>query len=238
MKKKELDDDKTFRDEIDNLVTLQDALFQLVKSPAKTFSPNVSESEIEKTKLVYTIGPNTIMKKNKRKMKGFDKKENTILFQAEQFENIEELEKKMDQMMKSEGAKKFQCLTCGKISSKRSHMREHIEIHFEGLNFPCHICDKPFTSRASLRNHHTMKRCTGFDSIKDLDRKICEMMKRESDKRFRCLTCGKMAKNRGHMQEHIEQHIEGLNIPCPQCEKSFRSRGSRRKHIRNLHSPC
>ena len=140
--------------------------------------------------------------------------------------------------MKSEGAKKFQCLTCGKISSKRSHMREHIEIHFEGLNFPCHICDKPFTSRASLRNHHTMKRCTGFDSIKDLDRKICEMMERESDGRFRCLTCGKMAKNRGHMQEHIEQHIEGLNIPCPQCEKSFRSRGSRRKHIRNLHSPC
>ena len=79
VKKKELDDDKTLRDEIDNLVTLQDALFQLVKSPAKTFSPNVSESEIEKTKLVYTIGPNTIMKKKKRKMKGFDKKENTIL---------------------------------------------------------------------------------------------------------------------------------------------------------------
>ena len=69
MKKKELDDDKTFRDEMDNLASLQEALFQLVKSPAKTFSQsqNVSESKISKTKLVYAIGPNTNTKKRKRK---------------------------------------------------------------------------------------------------------------------------------------------------------------------------
>ena len=77
--------------------------------------------------------------------------------------------------------------------------------------------------------------CGSFDSIEDLDRKICEMMERESDGRYRCLTCGKFTKNRGHMQEHIEVHIEGLNFPCPQCDKSFRGRGGLRKHIRNLH---
>ena len=60
-------------------------------------------------------------------------------------------------------------------------------------------------------------------------------MERESDGRYRCLTCGKFTKNRGHMQEHIEVHIEGLNFPCPQCDKSFRGRGGLRKHVRNLH---
>ena len=162
VKKKELDDDKIFRDEMDNLASLQEALFQLVKSPAKTFSPNETDSKIAKTKLVYAIGPNTNTKKRKRKRRGGeDKKEKTILFQSEQFENVEELDKKMDEMMKREGDQIFRCLTCGKISRNRSHMREHIEIHFEGLNFPCQVCDKPFSSRASLRNHHTQRRCTG-----------------------------------------------------------------------------
>ena len=48
----------------------------------------------------------------------------------------------------------YKCTYCGKIGDKfKSHMKNHIETHLEGLSFPCHLCDKTFRSKNSLFNH-------------------------------------------------------------------------------------
>ena len=48
----------------------------------------------------------------------------------------------------------YKCTYCGKIGDKfKSHMKNHIETHLEGLSFPCHLCDKIFRSRNSLFIH-------------------------------------------------------------------------------------
>ena len=48
------------------------------------------------------------------------------------------------------------CKVCGRISKSTcaaSDMGRHVEIHMEGLSFPCKSCNKTFRSRSFLRHH-------------------------------------------------------------------------------------
>ena len=47
-----------------------------------------------------------------------------------------------------------------------------------------------------------------------------------------CTNCGYATKNLGHMREHVEKHIEGLEYLCNSCNKIMRSSHSFRDHKR------
>ena len=47
----------------------------------------------------------------------------------------------------------YSCTNCGYISKHQSHMREHVEKHIEGLEYPCNACNKVFKSSNSSRVH-------------------------------------------------------------------------------------
>ena len=50
-----------------------------------------------------------------------------------------------------------------------------------------------------------------------------------------CQVCGKEGQN-GSIKDHIEaNHIEGIVVPCHECEKTFRSRASLRHHKLHQH---
>ena len=82
-----------------------------------------------------------------------EKKERTISFQSFNFENIAELDKKIEEFITRQLDGTYQCTTCGKISKAKKDIKEHVEVHFDGLSFPCRYCDKSLRSRASLRVH-------------------------------------------------------------------------------------
>ena len=43
---------------------------------------------------------------------------------------------------------------CGKVGMRdRANAKKHVEIHIEGLSYPCHSCDKTFRSRHALSCH-------------------------------------------------------------------------------------
>ena len=61
-------------------------------------------------------------------------------------------------------------------------------------------------------------------------------MSTDSKPTYRCKVCGKEATHANNMKKHIEAaHIEGVCIPCAQCEKTFRSRNALAKHIHYTH---
>ena len=62
--------------------------------------------------------------------------------------------------------------------------------------------------------------------------RIESMIERHSDGSFSCVKCDFKAKKKGHMKEHTEKHIEGLEYPCNSCNKVFRSSQSLRDHKR------
>ena len=63
-----------------------------------------------------------------------------------------ELTKIVDELVLKDGSMSV-CKSCGKTSSRSSDMRKHVEIHIEGLSFPCPSCNNTFRSRIILNNH-------------------------------------------------------------------------------------
>ena len=47
------------------------------------------------------------------------------------------------------------CKDCGYTSNRTSNMKEHVEKHIEGLEYPCDSCDKIMRSSLSFRQHNT-----------------------------------------------------------------------------------
>ena len=73
---------------------------------------------------------------------------------------MEDLRVKLDSMMKqaNDGENKWKCTVCGKATNGPSaarNMRRHIEIHMEGLSYPCNQCGKIKRSSMALSCHMT-----------------------------------------------------------------------------------
>ena len=72
--------------------------------------------------------------------------------------------------------------------------------------------------------------------IAEVDAKIEEYVKKNSDGTFSCGRCGKQGvKNKGDIKRHVETHVGGLSFPCHSCDKTFRSRDSLRVHKQKFH---
>ena len=74
--------------------------------------------------------------------------------------NYEELDGTIDSMMnKINGF--WKCSQCDKTFEKKARLKDHIEVHIEGISHPCNQCGKQFRSRNSLKNHYSVfhKQC-------------------------------------------------------------------------------
>ena len=49
-----------------------------------------------------------------------------------------------------------------------------------------------------------------------------DLMIEKQEKNFYCKVCGYNSRNKGHANEHVEKHIEGLEYPCSICSKILR----------------
>ena len=81
-----------------------------------------------------------------------NEQEKIISMNSPDFQNLEELDAYIGQQM-SRTAEGHKCNICNKTSRKPSHMKEHIEIHINGLSFNCDRCGKTYSNRNNLRNH-------------------------------------------------------------------------------------
>ena len=46
----------------------------------------------------------------------------------------------------------WQCKVCQKTAKKGS-IKRHVEVHIEGVSYPCHVCGRSFRSKTCLRQH-------------------------------------------------------------------------------------
>ena len=62
----------------------------------------------------------------------------------------------------------YYCINCGHTSKKRDHVKEHVEKHIEGLEYPCNSCNKIMRSSNTLRCHKR-RNCTFQNSSQNLN---------------------------------------------------------------------
>ena len=75
-----------------------------------------------------------------------------MIMESPEFQSIEELDEAISNKYKKTSGG-YQCSICNKIQKYSSHMKEHVELHFDGLLFQCKICEKKHKSRNVLRQH-------------------------------------------------------------------------------------
>ena len=87
-------------------------------------------------------------------------KEKIMSVSSADYQNMEELDQKLEEMYEKQPNGKFLCHPCGKLTNRKFFAIEHAETHIDGLSFPCQYCDKSFRSRNALRHHN--RRCSNI----------------------------------------------------------------------------
>ena len=73
------------------------------------------------------------------------------------------------------------------------------------------------------------------EKVKSLMEKSCNFYANGKQKADKCKVCGKEGLGSA-IKDHIEaNHLEGVVLPCNQCEKVFRCRNNLRRHVQKHH---
>ena len=67
-----------------------------------------------------------------------------------------EAKQAVDELIMKEG-ELWMCKNCGKRAKYNTQIRNHAEIHIDGLSFPCPLCEDTFRSRSLLAKHRLRK---------------------------------------------------------------------------------
>ena len=84
--------------------------------------------------------------------------------------------------------------------------------------------------RLAIQNQTSKELEVLHEQVKSMMEKTQKNTTDGSKKAYVCKVCGKEGHNI-NIRDHIEvKHLEGVSLPCNNCEKTFRSRSSLRKH--------
>ena len=112
---------------------------------------NILEESVETpdNNLLVSIVENEIRKEVNRATE-----KPVVSVQSSNIQSLEELDQLVDASYSKDSNGLHACHYCEKSFKCRSHAKEHVEIHIEGLSFPCTLCDVVLSSRNSLRVHN------------------------------------------------------------------------------------
>ena len=74
--------------------------------------------------------------------------------------DLKEIDKKLYENMERNSDGMWCCTICNKVVSKiKTLAKYHVEIHMDGLSFPCNTCGKEFRTRNAVRVHASVNKC-------------------------------------------------------------------------------
>ncbi|XP_040912963.1 zinc finger protein 142 isoform X2 [Toxotes jaculatrix] len=111
------------------------------------------------------------------------------------------------------------CPICRRCFKMRSHLQEHLHLHFPDPSLQCPTCKRYFTSKSKLRIHR---------------------LREAGEKVHRCHLCEYSAVERNAIRRHLvsmhadeaEGGINSHSYPCPTCGESFHQSRSLKAHMK------
>ncbi|XP_035459998.1 zinc finger protein 142 isoform X2 [Scophthalmus maximus] len=111
------------------------------------------------------------------------------------------------------------CPTCRRCFKMRSHLQEHLHLHFPDPSLQCPTCKHNFTSKSKLRIHR---------------------LREAGEKLHCCHLCEYSAVERNAIRRHLvsmhadeaQDGIKSQSYPCPTCGQSFRQSRSLKAHMK------
>ncbi|XP_070694217.1 zinc finger protein 142 [Pempheris klunzingeri] len=111
------------------------------------------------------------------------------------------------------------CPKCRRCFKMRSHLQEHLHLHFPDPSLQCPTCKRHFTSKSKLRIHR----------LREAGKKV-----------HRCHLCEYSAVELNAIRRHLvsvhadeaEDDVTSRSYPCPACGQSFRQSRSLKAHMK------
>ncbi|XP_047456939.1 zinc finger protein 142 isoform X2 [Mugil cephalus] len=111
------------------------------------------------------------------------------------------------------------CPKCCRCFKMRSHLQEHLHIHFPDPSLQCPTCQRYFTSKSKLRVHR---------------------LREAGEKLHRCHLCDYSAVERNAIRRHLssmhaDEAEDGKNVPsflCPTCGQGFSQSRTLKSHMK------
>ena len=145
-------------------------------------------------------------------------------------------------LLKKHGKKhhyyKFECKLCSKRLSSQSNLQQHMLLHSDEKDFECNLCLKQYATKTALINHVRIYHPNEVDSIVKINRPLepdeeVKAMMEICQTGWKCISCGKIAKYRHDIKEHVEMvHLKRRPFVCIKCDKSYSTRGTYEAHGR------
>ncbi|XP_077391934.1 zinc finger protein 142 isoform X1 [Festucalex cinctus] len=115
------------------------------------------------------------------------------------------------------------CHKCKHSFKMRSHLEEHLHLHFPDPALQCPTCKRFFTSRSKLRVHQ---------------------LREAGEKAHRCHLCNYSAVEPNAIRRHLvtvhademEEDPTRHRYPCPTCGQSFGQSGTLKSHMKTQHA--
>ncbi|NXO04875.1 ZN142 protein, partial [Rhinopomastus cyanomelas] len=113
--------------------------------------------------------------------------------------------------------KTHMCPECKRCFKKRTHLVEHLHLHFPDPNLQCPNCHKYFTSKSKLKIH---------------------MMRETGEKVHRCPLCHYSSVEKNALNRHMASMHEDISnfysdvYSCPVCEEKFRLSQALKEHLK------
>ncbi|XP_071603785.1 zinc finger protein 142 isoform X3 [Heliangelus exortis] len=109
------------------------------------------------------------------------------------------------------------CPECKRCFKKRTHLVEHLHLHFPDPSLQCPNCHKYFTSKSKLKIH---------------------MMRETGEKVHRCPLCHYSSVEKNALNRHMASMHEDISTfysdvySCPVCEEKFRLSQALKEHLK------
>ncbi|XP_029385788.1 zinc finger protein 142 isoform X2 [Echeneis naucrates] len=111
------------------------------------------------------------------------------------------------------------CPMCRRCFKMRSHLQEHLHLHFPDPSLQCPTCKRYFTSKSKLRVHR---------------------LREAGEKLHRCHLCDYSAVEKNAVRRHLvsvhadvaEDGGNSRSYPCPSCSQSFHQCRSLKAHMK------
>ncbi|NXX21185.1 ZN142 protein, partial [Podargus strigoides] len=113
--------------------------------------------------------------------------------------------------------KTHMCPECKRCFKKRTHLVEHLHLHFPDPSLQCPNCHKYFTSKSKLKIH---------------------MMRETGEKAHRCPLCHYSSVEKNALNRHMASMHEDISTfysdvySCPVCEEKFRLSQALKEHLK------